>query len=624
MYVVTFYSFKGGVGRSMALINIACELVKAGSDVLVVDFDLEAPGIETFNLPRPEPRPESETKGTKGIVDFVTSYVSTGKSPEVKDYVYRSPIQAGSTGQLWIMPAGLQDTEYSARLNSISWQELYTERGGYLLFEDLKAQWKEYLDPDYVLIDSRTGYTDVAGICTRQLPDAVVCLFFPNEQNLDGLRKIVGKIREEKAMVRRKNIHLLFVNSNVPDLDDVDQILEKRLNRFKDQLGYDTPLSTIHHYNNLSLLNQVIFTLELPRSRLAAEYRTLLSKIRRLNPKDREGSLDYLNQFQRMYRAVRRLRHDEPEDFEARLQRIYEAHREDGEILLRLADVRLRQGRLEDSDILLDEAIAAGNNNAEVYMRRADIAQRLGNKKLAIDCIRKALNQKDADFFDVRLGIRWLRDLDSQNLGDVVNWPAVVGLTDEEIGNLCQEYLSSDDPSLKIGEDLLRSRIAKGKHPTPPIISALLLNLIGQGRSREAKRLIGYGQPPPDTMDERDSFNYAMASWAAEGEPAREYFRRVLELGGQDTERLQHPNYAQCLSIASWAIGQTRRAKELLDIARQRIISHHGPEFSCWRYRRVESATFLRDLEEIDKLLNGEDVKPRFMTTGSLDGEHND
>ena len=46
--IITFYSYKGGVGRSMALANIAYELSKRKFKVLVVDWDLEAPGIEIY------------------------------------------------------------------------------------------------------------------------------------------------------------------------------------------------------------------------------------------------------------------------------------------------------------------------------------------------------------------------------------------------------------------------------------------------------------------------------------------------------------------------------------------------------------------------------------------------
>ena len=47
-YVFTFYSYKGGVGRSMALLNVGYTLASHGRHVLMVDMDLEAPGISSF------------------------------------------------------------------------------------------------------------------------------------------------------------------------------------------------------------------------------------------------------------------------------------------------------------------------------------------------------------------------------------------------------------------------------------------------------------------------------------------------------------------------------------------------------------------------------------------------
>ena len=48
MFVTTFYSYKGGVGRTMALANVAALLAEIGRRVLVVDFDLEAPGVPSY------------------------------------------------------------------------------------------------------------------------------------------------------------------------------------------------------------------------------------------------------------------------------------------------------------------------------------------------------------------------------------------------------------------------------------------------------------------------------------------------------------------------------------------------------------------------------------------------
>ena len=42
--IVTFYSYKGGTGRTMALANVAWILASNGLKVLVVDWDLDSPG----------------------------------------------------------------------------------------------------------------------------------------------------------------------------------------------------------------------------------------------------------------------------------------------------------------------------------------------------------------------------------------------------------------------------------------------------------------------------------------------------------------------------------------------------------------------------------------------------
>ena len=72
MIVVTFYSFKGGVGRSMALANVAELLAKKGRRVVVCDFDLEAPGIERFAVDNDHVAREMHS--WPGVVDLLTEY----------------------------------------------------------------------------------------------------------------------------------------------------------------------------------------------------------------------------------------------------------------------------------------------------------------------------------------------------------------------------------------------------------------------------------------------------------------------------------------------------------------------------------------------------------------------
>src|ERR1035438_252937 len=80
--IVTFYSFKGGTGRTMALANVAWILAANGQRVLVADWDLESPGLHRFF----QPFMETEVSEQPGIVDFIRRYewaaVDAGIEPD--------------------------------------------------------------------------------------------------------------------------------------------------------------------------------------------------------------------------------------------------------------------------------------------------------------------------------------------------------------------------------------------------------------------------------------------------------------------------------------------------------------------------------------------------------------
>ena len=281
MYTTTFYSFKGGVGRSMALVNAGVELARRNRRVLLVDFDLTAPSLATFDALKTH-------KPKAGLVDLVNDYLINGSVPDLQNYVLQCRNSANCDGDIWLMPAGSVASTYERNYHQLDWVDLYENHEGFLLFEDLKQQWKDSLAPDYVLIDCSSGFTDIGSICTRQLPDAVTILFSPNEQSLEGVVRIVKEIQTEKNGPRQKDIQLHFVVSNVPDLDDEHQILERNINQFKESLELDEDLLFIHRYDSLSLLNQEVFTQERPNTRLAVEYRKIVDSLIAGNSHDRD------------------------------------------------------------------------------------------------------------------------------------------------------------------------------------------------------------------------------------------------------------------------------------------------------------------------------------------------
>ena len=228
-------------------------------------------------------------------MEYVARYLDTDVAPDVREFIGVSP----AVDNLLVMPSGAAQTGYASNFGKIDWQALYAERDGYLLFEDLKEQWRQEIKADYVLIDSRTGYTDTGGICTRQLPDAVTVLFFPNEQNLRGLTKVIADIRSEANPPRNKQIELHFVMSNVPDLDDEDEILTGIKQRFQSGLEFEEEPLVVHRYDSLSLLNQTAFVRDRPKSRLAREYRDVGNRIVRENLEDRDGAMHFIRRRQR-------------------------------------------------------------------------------------------------------------------------------------------------------------------------------------------------------------------------------------------------------------------------------------------------------------------------------------
>jgi cellulose biosynthesis protein BcsQ len=203
--VFTFYSFKGGVGRSMAAANVAALLAKWGHQVLLVDFDLEAPGIEHYFSNYSFKGSSSETPG---LVDLVLAF-KEGQPMDWKRALCRAFPFGSRSEAVTILTAGRRDRGYLGRLQSIDWRDLFVNHrlGDYL--EQLRAEWIDEFG--FVLLDSRTGYTDVGGICTIQLPDILIPVLTTNNQNLKGTLDVIEEVREGRKELPEDRGHLFIL-----------------------------------------------------------------------------------------------------------------------------------------------------------------------------------------------------------------------------------------------------------------------------------------------------------------------------------------------------------------------------------------------------------------------------
>ena len=599
MYVCTFYSFKGGVGRSMALVNVAVDLAQRGRRVLAVDFDLEAPGLDTFPALAPE-------ESTPGLVEYVARYLDTDVAPDVRDYIGVSPV----ADNLLVMPSGAARTGYATNFAHIDWQALYAERDGYLLFEDLKEQWRQEIKADYVLIDSRTGYTDTGGICTRQLPDAVTVLFFPNEQNLRGLTKIVADVRSEANPPRNKRIELHFVMSNVPDLDDEDEILTGIKQRFQSGLEFEDEPLVVHRYDSLSLLNQAAFVRDRPRSRLAREYVAVSDRIVNGNLEDRDGAMHFILRRRRNAERRWRIPGESASSLAETITRIASLHAEDGEVLYRLGVLAAQRG-LEKGESLLDEAILRGHREPDAYLRRARLRNDRGDTEGAGEDAISALQFPN---LPPHLAMEAARLIPDSASSEIWQFPAIAALDADDRIWLAQSLprWSKFDASTAILEVMVED-VDQGNEDRAAARSALALNYIGAGRFQDAVKTLAYDGRNADQMDIQDTFNYAMARWAVDGEVDGSLFDRVLALSAEKTNGSDDSNYLQCLSVAHWANGDDETARTVVEKALTRAKTERVI-FSCWRYRNVSNREFHADMHEIASLIDGDTESiPLFM-----------
>ncbi|MEM6297923.1 MAG: tetratricopeptide repeat protein, partial [Bacteroidota bacterium] len=232
--IYTFYSYKGGVGRSHALANLAAYLCYFKQRrVLMIDWDLEAPGLHFYF------GKSSAEITSKGLIDVLNEHISVVRNAEAdttlsednffnpfnpvspesqllyplsgglpkkisgipldpkknvsSDFIQNMK-EASGGGRIDLMPATRYDETFRTRLEDFDWikflDELYG--GSYLLWlrQELNRRY------DYVFIDSRTGFNDYSGICNVLMPEMNLIFVAPNAQNFEGSRAMAKRIVE--------------------------------------------------------------------------------------------------------------------------------------------------------------------------------------------------------------------------------------------------------------------------------------------------------------------------------------------------------------------------------------------------------------------------------------------
>ncbi|GAK56719.1 hypothetical protein U27_03682 [Candidatus Vecturithrix granuli] len=281
--IYTFYSYKGGVGRSMALVNIAHLMYNDGWKVLIVDWDLEAPGLERFLFSTKQIdnalayrgimnmlqdykeklldfQPEEGTSFFP-VYDIVEEYIVDITPNKNEDKDNQAKLSFLSAGQR----KGKQFLEYSNEVKRFDWQDFYQNWEGEVYFEWLREQFNERFD--VVLIDSRTGVTEMGGVCTYQLADVVVLFCAANEQNIDGTLHMVESFSDHRLPELRHNRELktVIVPSRIERVSETEKLnvfRQKVKERFLDFLPEE--LFEVKDKNNKTDRRSFLEEIEIP------------------------------------------------------------------------------------------------------------------------------------------------------------------------------------------------------------------------------------------------------------------------------------------------------------------------------------------------------------------------
>ncbi len=247
--IYTFYSYKGGAGRTHLLANIASYLCYYKKrKILLIDWDLEAPGLHYYF-----DKKEEDLQHTKGLIDLCEHYISqVSKATKEKplegkdlffpneDYIYNL-ITAKNGGKIDLLPATQYTEGYHSHINQFDWIDFYDTQKGSIYLTWLKKQLKSS-KYDYVFIDSRTGQNDYSGICNVLMPDLNVLVVAPNTQNFEGAKKMADRIINSKYVKENKRKPYILPILSKLDEGNSGSEGEKWKNKFVDTFKFCIPL----------------------------------------------------------------------------------------------------------------------------------------------------------------------------------------------------------------------------------------------------------------------------------------------------------------------------------------------------------------------------------------------
>lgn len=194
------FSIKGGVGRTTAFALWAWSLARAGKNIVLVDLDLEAPGVAGLLL-------DEDRLPDYGLVDWlVEALVGQADEALLRDCLVDCDLARNEPGKIRVLPAfGKKTKEYVNKLGRIYMPTFASETGKFSGLADrllvLLQQLSGLQDrPDLVLLDSRAGLHDIGSAAVTRLGAEVFLFARDDYQSWQAYRQLFEHLSNSRSV----------------------------------------------------------------------------------------------------------------------------------------------------------------------------------------------------------------------------------------------------------------------------------------------------------------------------------------------------------------------------------------------------------------------------------------
>lgn len=310
--IVSFYSFKGGTGRTTSLAATALTLARHGYKVAIIDLDLEAPGVSSLFLK------ENDGVSRMGVIDYLIEKRVQGSQWLIHSHIIpiNDTVLIGDEGEpIYLFPAGTVDDDYLMKLARLDFQNVVDYKLKDTLVQMIKDISILYNKLDFIFLDARAGFHDIGGLAISEISHATVVFGNNSRQTWAGLKTVIKHLAYPEEP---EPVPLVLVNTmasplskgvagdveinefkekaydifkqyyydeeqDVPNLSDTEAPFYPVLIRWKEVLRADISLHIDEHIDNSNIINNYISELT------GSEYQELAKRICNLFGKDLKG-----------------------------------------------------------------------------------------------------------------------------------------------------------------------------------------------------------------------------------------------------------------------------------------------------------------------------------------------